>query len=196
MKLQTGAAAALSPFVPGIETATAVDNTTLEVKLAAPSAALLANLFQLPILPEHFWSEYAKGDGDKLKTVTMDPAEERWSPPDHSPSRSSTSRAPRSSSASTFYGPKPMITGYGFQLFTNADAAIQALKAGEIDCVYQLPPTAADTLKSDANLQIEGFGGSMPETLIVNDSANNKKHPELGSWECVRRSTWPSTARR
>ena len=79
----------------------------------------------------------------------------------------------------TFYGPKPMITGYGFQLFTNADAAIQALKAGEIDCVYQLPPTSSDTLKGDANLQIEGFGGSVPQTLIVNDSANNKKHPEL-----------------
>ena len=180
VKLQTGAAAALSPFVPGIETATAVDDTTLEVKLAAPSAALLANLFQLPILPEHFWAEYAKGDGAKLKTVTMDPAKETVvAAGPFTIEKLDIKGTTIFKRVDTFYGPKPMITGYGFQLFTNADAAIQALKAGEIDCVYQLPPTSADTLKSDANLQIEGFGGSVPQTLIVNDSENNKKHPEL-----------------
>ncbi len=184
VKLQTGAAAALSPFVPGIKTATAVDDTTLEVKLAAPSAALLANLFQLPILPEHFWAPYAKGDGAKLKTVTMDPAKETVvaSGP-FTIEKLDIKGTTIFKRVDTFYGPKPMITGYGFQLFTNADAAIQALKAGEIDCVYQLPPTSSDTLKTDANLQIQGFGGSMPETLIVNDSVNNKKHPELRKLE-------------
>ena len=184
VKLQTGAAAALSPFVPGIKTATAVDDTTLEVKLAAPSAALLANLFQLPILPEHFWAQYAKGDGAKLKTVTMDPAKETVvaSGP-FTIEKLDIKGTTIFKRVDTFYGPKPMITGYGFQLFTNADAAIQALKAGEIDCVYQLPPTSSDTLKTDANLQIQGFGGSMPETLIVNDSVNNKKHPELRKLE-------------
>lgn len=184
VKLQTGAAAALSPFVPGIKTATAVDDTTLEVKLAAPSAALLANLFQLPILPEHFWAQYAKGDGAKLKTVTMDPAKETVvaSGP-FTIEKLDIKGTTIFKRVDTFYGPKPMITGYGFQLFTNADAAIQALKAGEIDCVYQLPPTSSDTLKTDANLQIQGFGGSMPQTLIVNDSENNKKHPELRKLE-------------
>jgi peptide/nickel transport system substrate-binding protein len=184
VKLQTGAAAALSPFVPGIKTATAVDDTTLEVKLAAPSAALLANLFQLPILPEHFWAPYAKGDGAKLKTVTMDPAKETVvaSGP-FTIEKLDIKGTTIFKRVDTFYGPKPMITGYGFQLFTNADAAIQALKAGEIDCVYQLPPTSSDTLKSDTTLQTQGFGGSMPQTLIVNDSANNKKHPELGKLE-------------
>lgn len=184
VKLQTGAAAALSPFVPGIESATAVDDTTLEVKLVAPSAALLANLFQLPILPEHFWSQYAAGDGAKLKTVTMDPAKETVvvAGP-FTIEKLDIKGTTIFKRVDTFYGAKPMITGYGFQLFTNADAAIQALKADEIDCVYQLPPTSSDTLKGDANLQIQGFGGSIPQTLIVNDSANNKKHPELQKLE-------------
>ena len=184
VKLQTGAAAALSPFVPGIESAAAVDDTTLEVKLAAPSAALLANLFQLPILPEHFWAPYAAGDGAKLKTVTMDPAKETVvaSGP-FTIEKLDIKGTTIFKRVDTFYGPKPMIKGYGFQLFTNADAAIQALKAGQIDCVYQLPPTSSDTLKADANLQTQGFGGSMPQTLIVNDSTNNTKHPELRKLE-------------
>ena len=180
VKLQTGAAAALSPFVPGIKSATAVDDTTLEVKLGAPSAALIANLFQLPILPEHFWAQYAAGDGAKLKTVTMDPAKETVvAAGPFTIEKLDIKGTTIFKRVDTFYGPKPMITGYGFQLFTNADAAIQALKAGQIDCVYQLPPASSDALKSDANLQVEGFGGSIPETLIVNDSADYKKHPEL-----------------
>ena len=180
VKLQGGAAAALSPFVPGIESATAVDDTTLEVKLGAPSAALLANLFQLPILPEHFWSQYAAGDGAKLKTVTMDPAKETVvAAGPFTIEKLDIKGTTIFKRVDTFYGPKPLIKGYGFQLFTNADAAIQALKTDQVDCVYQLPPTSADTVKSDANLEVQGFGGSMPQTLIVNDSANNTKHPEL-----------------
>jgi len=180
VKLQTGAAAALSPFVPGIKSATAVDDTTLEVKLGAPSAALIANLFQLPILPEHFWAPYAQGDGAKLKTVTMDPAKETVvAAGPFTIEKLDIKGTTIFKRVDTFYGPKPLITGYGYQLFTNADAAIQALKASQIDCVYQLPPTSADPIKSDANLQIQGFGGSIPQTLIVNDSANYTKHPEL-----------------
>ena len=101
VKFQGGAAAVPSPFVPGIKSATAVDDTTLDVTLAQPSAALIANLFQLPILPEHVWSEYAKGDSAKLKTVSMDPADGPVVSPARSRSRSSISRARPSSSAST-----------------------------------------------------------------------------------------------
>ena len=76
-----------------------------------------------------------------------------------------------------------MITGYGYQLFTNADAAVQALKAGQVDCVDFLPPASARPIKSDANLQVEGFGGGIPYFLAVNYSKNNTKHPELNKVE-------------
>jgi len=180
VKLQGGAAAALSPFVPGVKSAKAGDDTTLVVTLSRPSAALLANLFQLPILPEHFWGPYAKGDGAKLKTVTMDPAKETLvvSGP-FTIDKLDIKGTTIFKRVDTFYGTKPLITGYGYQLFTNADAAIQALKAGQVDCVDALPPTAAGPIQSDAKLQIEGFGGGIPNTLIVNDSTNNTKHPEL-----------------
>ena len=182
VKLQGGATAALSPFVPGVKSAKASDDTTLVVTLSRPSAALLANLFQLPILPEHFWGPYAKGDGAKLKTVTMDPAKEALvvAGP-FTIEKLDIKGTTIFKRVDTFYGVKPLITGYGYQLFTNADAAIQALKAGQVDCVDALPPTAAGPIKSDAKLQIQGFGGGIPNTLIVNDSSNNTKHPELGN---------------
>ena len=179
VRLQKGAAAALSPSVTGIKSAKATDDTTLVVTLAAPSAALLSSLYQLPILPEHFWGPYAAGDGAKLKTVTMDPAKETLvvSGP-FTIAKLDIKGTTIFKRVDTFYGPKPLITGYGYQVFTNADAAIQALKAGQIDCVEHLPPTAADPIKSDPNLEIQGFG-ILPNTLVVNDSVNDSKHPEL-----------------
>jgi len=180
LRLQGGAAAILSPFVAGIKSATAVDDTTLEVKLAKPSPGLLSNLYQLPILPEHFWQKYAQGDGAKLKTVSMDPADgpvvvagpftiEKLD-------YKGTTIFKR---VETFYGPKPLITGYGYQVFTNADAAVQALKSDAVDCVYFLPPTSADAVKSDPKLEVQGFGGAIPIFLAVNYSRNNITHSEL-----------------
>jgi peptide/nickel transport system substrate-binding protein len=182
VKFQGTAAAVLSPFVPGIKSATAVDDTTLEIKLAQPSAALIANLYQLPILPEHVWSKYATGDGAKLKTVSMDPADGPvvCSGP-FELQKLDYKGTTIFKRVDTFYGPKPLITGYGFQWFTNTDAAIQALKAGQIDCVFNLPPSAAAPIKSDAGLQIQGFGGGIPYFLAVNDSKNNTKHSELNN---------------
>ena len=54
----------------------------------------------------------------------------------------------------TYYGPKPLITGYGYQLFTNADAAVQALKSGQVDCC-RLTSLPRPRLRSrvDAKLQ-------------------------------------------
>ena len=180
VRLQGGAAALLGAYVPGIKSATATDDTTLVVKLSRQSPALLANLFQLPILPEHFWAPYAKGDGAKLKTVTMDPAKETLvvAGP-FTIEKLDIKGTTIFKRVDTFYGPKPLITGYGYQVFTNADAAIQALKAGQVDCVDWLPPTAATAIRQDAQLQVQGFGGGIPETLIVNDSTNNTQHPEL-----------------
>ena len=184
VKFAGGAAAVLSPFVPGIESATAVDDTTLDVTLAQPSAALLANLFQLPILPEHVWAKYATGDGAKLKTVSMDPADGPvvCSGP-FELEKLDIKGTTIYKRVDTFYGPKPLITGYGYQLFTNADAAVQALKAGQVDCVDFLPPSSATPVRSDTNLQVDGFGGGIPYFLAVNYSENNTKHPELNEVE-------------
>ncbi len=180
VRLQGGSAAVLAPFVPGIKTATAVDDTTLEVKLAQPSAALLANLFQLPILPEHVWGKYAEGDGAKLKSVSMDPADgEVVVSGPFQIQKLDYKGTTVFKRLDSFYGPKPLITGYGYQVFTNADAAVQALKNGQVDAVNYMPPSSAGAVKSDANLQVQGFGGGIPYLLAVNDSKNNTRHPEL-----------------
>jgi peptide/nickel transport system substrate-binding protein len=179
VKYQTGAAAMLSAYVVGVKEATATDATTLTVTLERPVAAFLANIFQLPILPEHVWSSFATGDGSKLKTPTNDPAKETVvvAGP-FTVQKLDLKGTTIFQRVDTFYGQKPLIKGFGYQTFTNPDAAVQALKAGQIDAAYPLPPTVAPTLAKDASLKVQGFG-TMPLEVALNDSPDYTKHPEL-----------------
>jgi peptide/nickel transport system substrate-binding protein len=144
-----------------------------------PVPALLANIVNLAILPEHIWGPLAGGDGAKLKTLTNDPSKETvvvsgpFTVQTYDP-KGTTVFVP----VDTFYGQKPLIKGYGIQLFTNPDAAAQALKAGEVDAVYPLTAALASSLKSDPKLQVEGLS-TMPLTFAVNDYPKYEKHPEL-----------------
>jgi len=179
VKFKSGVAAGVSPFVLGVHDATATDATTLVVTLDYPQPALLANILNLAILPEHVWGPLAGGDGAKLKTLTNDPSKETvvvagpFTVQKYDP-KGTTLFVP----VNTYYGQKPLIKGFGLQLFTSPDAAIQALKAGQVDVIYPVPASAAASLKSDAKLEVQGLT-KMPLMFAVNDSPTHVTHPEL-----------------
>ena len=179
IRLKDGVGAGLSIYAPGIKSAKAVDPTTLELKLTAPQAALLSNIQGMTILPEHIWAPLTAGDGSKVKTFTGDPAKgpvvvagpfivKKYDP-------NGTTLFSR---VDTYYGPKSKISEWGWQVFTNADAGIQALKAGEIDCITGIPATSVDALKGAAGIQVKGFGQG--KLLIgMNYTKGTTSHPEL-----------------
>ena len=179
VKFQAGAAAGLAPFLLGVKDASATDSTTLVVNLDHPVAGMLANIFMLPIVPEHVWGPLAGGDGSKLKTLTNDPGKETvvvagpFTVQKYD-AKGTTLFVP----VKTYYGKKPLIKGFGFQLFTNPDAAVQALKAGQVDITYSVPAAVTASLKGDAKLQVQGFTKT-PMMFAVNNSPDFAKHPEL-----------------
>jgi peptide/nickel transport system substrate-binding protein len=179
VRLQGGAAAMLASATPGIKSAAAPDATTLEIVCERPIAQMPAQIAFLPILPEHVWGPLAKGDGAKLKTLTNDPAKETVvvAGP-FTVEKYDLKGTTIFKRVDTYYGPKPLITGFGMQAFTNADAAVQALKAGDIDTVASLPAASADVLKGDTAIQVQGFGYG-PQQLAVCYSKANTRHPEL-----------------
>jgi peptide/nickel transport system substrate-binding protein len=179
VKFTAGAAASVSPFVAGIKEATATDPTTLVITLNSPQPALLANLVNLAILPEHVWGPLAVGDGAQLKTLTNDPSKETvvvsgpFTVEKNDPTGTTIFKR-----VDTFYGEKPLIPGYGLQLFTNPDAAAQALKAGDVDVIFPIPSSLAESLKADPNLQVQATS-KMPLMFGLNNSPNYTIHPEL-----------------
>jgi len=77
-----------------------------------------------------------------------------------------------------FYGPKPIIDGFGIRAFTDDDAEIAALQSGEIDMIAYLPPTGVDAMKA-AGMDVHEAPGYEFEELIINSSALKKDYPEL-----------------
>jgi peptide/nickel transport system substrate-binding protein len=179
VKFKGGVAAGLSPFLLGVRGATAPNPTTLVITLDHPVPALLANMFQLPMLPEHVWKPLAAGKGAKLKTLTNDPSRETVVVAGPFTVRKLDLKGTTLfTPVDTFYGQKPLIQGFGWQLFTNPDAAVQALKTGQVDVIFPVPAAAAASLKSNSKLEVKGLS-KLPLMFAVNDSANNTKHSEL-----------------
>ena len=71
-QFQDGATGKLGGFVRNLTSARATDDNTLVVTYSEPVANVLAQMQQLPILPEHIWSQYAAGDGKALSTFQND----------------------------------------------------------------------------------------------------------------------------
>ena len=78
-----------------------------------------------------------------------------------------------------WWGPKPHITGFGLEFFSNTDAMIEAMKQGSLDFIGEYtPPTSVATLKK------AGFAVSTPpsismKTFIINASTKKTTNPEL-----------------
>lgn len=181
IRLADGVAAPLSIYCPGVKSAKAVDDLTLDLELETPQAALLSNIQGMPILPEHVWAPLTKGDGSKVKTFTGDPADGPvviggpFAVKEYD--GNGTTIFVRNE---TYHGPKHLINEWGWQVFTNADAGIQALKAGDLDLLAAIPATSADALEGESGIEVEGFGqGKL--LMAMSYTEGTKSHPELAN---------------
>jgi peptide/nickel transport system substrate-binding protein len=183
VRLQNGAAAAWASAVAGVTSARATSPTTLVVTYKAPTGDALANLEQIPVLPEHVWGRYASGQGHALTTVPNAPS------PGHPVVSGGPfvfvkytydqvlvfARNPR------YYGPPAHIAGFGIELFGNDDALVAAMRAGEIDAATgdpNLPPTDIRPLRA-AGMRIVVRPAVAFNDLILNTNPRKTTHREL-----------------
>jgi len=165
-------------YVKKIET---TDDNTLVITYSAPAANVLPELQQLPILPQHVWAQYATGDGSGLRHFANVP--ENGQPlasggPFELASYKKDEVAIFQKNP-TFYGPKPVIDGFGLQYFSSDDAMVSALRSGQIQAAINLPPTAIGTLKGDSSLKVFDGPGLQFRDFIINSSPNKTQNLEL-----------------
>ena len=176
VKYQSTGAAAYAGLVAHLKRAEAPNPTTLIVRYAAPVGNVLSQLEQIPILPKHVWSKYTGHKGKDLKTYANNA-------PVVSGGAFVLTKYKKDQIAllernEDFYGPKPQADGFGLRMFSNDDAMIAALKAGEIDGVEAVPPTAIAAVRKAGLVVAEGPGISMAD-FIINSNPKKPKHREL-----------------
>ncbi len=181
--LQNGAAAAWASAVAGVTSARATSPTTLVVTYSAPAGDALANLEQIPVLPEHVWARYAHGKGQALTTVPNAPL------PGHPVVsggpfvfvKYSYEQVLVFARNPNYYGKPAHIAGFGIELFSNDDALVAAMRAGEVDAATgdpNLPPTDVRPLRENG-LKIIARPAVAFNDLIISTNPEKTGHHEL-----------------
>ena len=178
VKYQSGPTASEGGAVTGIVNAAAPNATTLVIRYQHPVPAPLVALQGLPILPEHIWGRLAAGKGAQLKTFANAAPIVSGGPfmlVSYTPNQTALFKPNPG-----WWGPRPHVSGFGIQFFTDADAMILALKNHQIDGTEgePLPPTAISAVRSAgfAVAKTVAFGF---RDFIINSNPRKTQHREL-----------------
>lgn len=164
-------------YVAHMTSAEATDANTVVLHYKEPVGNVLSQLEQIPILPQHIWSQHEGNDGKDLKTFDNAPPIVSGGP--FTLTDYSKRDFAKFATNPNYYGPKPHIDGYGIKFFTNTDAMVQALLNNEIDMIYQTPPNAIEKLQANPNVTIAEGPGVTEDDFIFNSNPNKPNNPEL-----------------
>jgi len=181
IKYADGPAGNLAAGLANVTKVEATDPNTLVMTYAAPVANVLSNLEQISVLPEQVWGQYATGDGLGLRQYPNTPTADA---PLVSGGPFILAQYEKDQSVifqrnPTFYGPAPVIDGFGLQIFSNDDSMVQALRNGDIQAAINIPVTAVAALKSDSSLTVYDGPGIALRDLIINSSPEKTTNLEL-----------------
>jgi len=138
-------------YFPSDPTFETPDPTTLIWKAKAPTFAP-----EMPpwvyIVPEHIWAPYDGKDLKTIRDVSQTPAVgsgpfilTSWTPGQGFV----MSRNPY------YWGPTPSLDRIEYQVYTNQEAMIQALKNGEIDALDGLQPSLINSVQGSPNITLQ-----------------------------------------
>lgn len=173
MMTDPAASTANGSFVEKFDAVSAPDPSTLVIRTKTPQATMLA--IDAPIVPEHVWNRIAdvgNFTNTRMPVVGSGP----FVLTGYEPQQRVTLRA----NPDYWRGP-PKVAGMQFVTFKNSDAAVQALRKGEIDVAQKLTPTQFAALAHAPNVErVRGQGRRFYE-LLLNPGATNSRNEPIGT---------------
>lgn len=163
----------------------ATDEHTVAITLDTPVPNFESQVMYTYILPKHIWEPFA---GDLDAAVAFENAEMVGSGPFRLKEFQQGEHY-RLSANPDYYNGRPAIDEVIFQAYANEDALVQALRAGELDMITEIPPTVVGSLRGDPNITVGTgtsrglrdyiFNLSSPEICPVDDGGVCSGHPAL-----------------
>ncbi|MGA5253240.1 ABC transporter substrate-binding protein [Streptomyces pseudogriseolus] len=176
MMTDAGAATANGSFVGNFDEVTAPDPTTLVVKLKKPQATMTA--LDVPIVPKHVWEkvdDFSKFNNDKdFPVVGNGP----FVLTDYKPDSYVRLKANKD-----FWRGAPKFDELVFRYYKDQDAAVSALRKGEVSFVAGSPsltPAQAASLKGERNIHVNDAPGRRFYALATNPGPRAKNGETMG----------------
>lgn len=160
----------LNAYTTNFDTVEATDDNTVVIKLlnAVPNMDYL--LSYLYVVPEHIWKDHAEAPAstefenvEMIGTGPFKMVEYKQNEFVHLAANKD------------HFSTSPKIDEVVFQTFESNDVLVQSLKTGQVDMITEMPATAVEALKGDANIKV--LTGS-PYAPAVTDIIFNQANPE------------------
>ncbi|MET8669861.1 ABC transporter substrate-binding protein [Streptomyces tendae] len=176
MMTDPGAATANGSFVGNFAKVTAPSPTQLVIRLKKPQATMTA--LDVPIVPKHVWEkvdDFSKFNNDKdFPVVGNGP----FVLTDYKPDSYVRLKANKD-----FWRGAPKFDELVFRYYKDQDAAVAALRKGEVSFVAGSPsltPAQADSLKGEENIRVNDAPGRRFYALATNPGARAKDGTKFG----------------
>ncbi|MFD8201565.1 ABC transporter substrate-binding protein [Streptomyces sp. NPDC059701] len=176
MMTDDGAATANGSFVTNFEKVTAPSPTQLVIRLKKPQATMTA--LDVPIVPKHVWEkvgDFSEFNNDKAFPLVGDGP---FVLTDYKPDSYVRLKANKD-----FWRGAPKFDELVFRYYKDQDAAVAALRKGEVSFVAGSPsltPAQADSLKGDKNIHVNDAPGRRFYALATNPGAQAKDGTKIG----------------
>ena len=180
VQYKDGPTAFLAPFLSHVKECSAPDPQTLVITYDQAVGNVLPQLQQFFVLPKHVWEQYAGNDGKDLKTYL--PASDL---PIVAAGPFTITQFEKKGTTiyeqnPGYYGDdKPHVDAVGLQYFTNADAMVEAFKAGDLDYIEDIPASAIASLEEDENVVVSAIPGAENTNFIFNSNPEKPERREL-----------------
>lgn len=162
-------------YVENFDTVTAPDDGTLVIKTRKPQASMTA--IDIPVVPEHVWSKIAKIDDPATDSLAVaGVGDGPFLISEYRPNQLIRLKA-----NPDYWRGRPKIDELQFVSYTNADAAVNALRNGEVDIVNRLTPTQFDSLRNSAGITTNRAIGRRNRELLINPGARNLEAQPIGN---------------
>ena len=153
-------------YTPYFDTIIATENNEVVLTLTEPIPNIESQLVFLYILPKHVWEGVDKLEYENFEMVGSGPFKM---------AEYVQSEFVRLTANKEHFLTPPKVDEVVFQTFENQDALVQSLKTGQVDMITEMPNTAAESLKTEENVQL--VVGS-PLAPGVTDIIFNQTDPE------------------
>lgn len=172
----------LHSYVESFVSVEAPDDTTVVITLSEAIPNIESKLIFLYIFPEHIWKDVDAVTFENLEMVGSGPFKMLEYKPNE---------FIRLGVNKDYYGGAAKVDEVIFQIFSNSDVMVQALKTGQIDMVVGVPNASVETLQAEENIKVVSgaplspdladiiFNMVDPENCPVDDGGLCTGHPAL-----------------
>jgi peptide/nickel transport system substrate-binding protein len=168
------AATANGTFVTNFKSVTAPNNTTLVIRLKQPQSTMLA--LDVPIVPEHIWKRHVKDIGTFTNETTPVVGDGPFIMTGYKTDQYIILKA-----NPTYWRGAPKFKEIIFRYYKDTDAAIEALRKGEVDLVTDLTATQYNSLNHAKHITQNDGPGKRFYALAMNPGATTSTGKHFGS---------------